>query len=565
MKEHIAYVDCFPDKAQYLKGELVGILLEAEDRENIIEIEFTVSELDRIIFRKLVKPSELMEGAITYRMSCELPVGNYGVDVKVIYVNQTILVHTACDVVESCDSMIRYGFLTDFSEQDKEDSSDINYAVKLHLNTLQFYDWMYRHDKLVAEEEEYLEPLGRKISLQTIRNKINLCKQHGIRPFAYGAVYSASKEAYAKHPSWALYKKDKEVLSFADWLVFMDTSNDAPWCNYIIEQYADSVKRLGFQGIHMDTYGFPKYVYNDKQERISLAETFPGMIKLAKQAVKEIDDKAGVIFNAVNNWPAECVAGSEQDAAYIEVWAPHVTYHHLYTLIREAKYLGAKQVILAAYMKPFAEAKTEEEILAAECSLLLTNAVIQASGGSQLVFGETNSVLSDSYYVNYSKLRDEFLPKVRSYCDFAVRYGKLLYDKDAMDISMTAANGINEDIVFTSLHDSSIQFSSSGRSGKIWTIIREAKKYLTIQMINLTKVNDLWNQPKFRQPELVTGLQIDMLLDTDIRGAFMATPDDGTGTPIRLEYRLEQKSNGQHIMITIPKLELWNMIWVELS
>jgi dextranase len=565
MKEHLTYIDCYPDKAQYLVGETVGILLEAESRENIIEIVFTVSDLARVIYSKPVNPSELMPGPIVYRMTCKLPVGNYGVDVKVIYHNAIYQAHTACDVVESYDSMIRYGFLADFSEQDKDDTSDINYALKLHLNALQFYDWMYRHDKLVAEEEEYLEPLGRKLSLQTIRNKINLCKQHGIRPFAYGAVYAASKEAYAEHPSWALYKKNKEVLSFAEWLVFMDTTNDSSWCRYIIEQYADSIKRLGFQGIHMDTYGFPKYVYNDRQERISLAETFPGMIKLARQAVKEIDDKAGVIFNAVNNWPVEVVAGSEQDAVYIEVWPPHVTYQHLYTLIREAKYLGAKQVILAAYMKPFMEAKTEEEIRSAEYSLLLTNAVIQASGGSQLVFGETNSVLCDSYYVNYAKLREEFIPKVRSYCDFTVRYGKLIYDRNAMDISMTAANGINEDIVFTSPKDSKVLFSSNGSEGKIWTIIREAKNSLTIHMINLIAVNDQWNEPKVMQPLTISGVEVDILLDTEIKGAYMATPDDGTGIPIRLEYRLEQKSNGQHLVITIPKLEIWNMIWIEHS
>jgi dextranase len=315
----------------------------------------------------------------------------------------------------------------------------------------------------------------------------------------------------------------------------------------------------------MDTYGFPKYVYNDKKERISLAETFPGMIKLAKQAVKAVDDKAGVIFNAVNNWPIEYIAASEQDAAYIEVWAPHVTYHHLYTLIREAKYLGAKHVILAAYMRPFLEAKTEEEILAAELSLLLTNAVIQASGGLQLVFGETNAALSDSYYVNYSLLREEFISKVRAYCDFAVRYGKLLYDNAIMDISMTAANGINEDIVFTTPEFSNIEFTSDGEAGKVWTIIREAKQYLTLQLINLTNVNDLWNQPKFNRPEPVSSIQIDMLVDTYIKGVFMASPDDEAGVPIKLEYETEYKSNGKHIIFTIPKLDLWNLVWVELS
>ncbi len=565
MKEHLAGMDCFPDKAQYRKGEPVGILLSAKKPDQIIEVDFCVMELDRILFQNKVTAKELTDGPMVYRWNLELPVGNYGVDVKVICTDGTVYLHTACDVVESCDSMIRYGFLTDFSQEDKEDDSDIYYALKLHLNALQFYDWMYRHDKLVAQEEEYLEPLGRKLSLQAIKNKILLCKQYGIRPFAYGAVYAASKEAFAEHPSWALYKQNQEVLSFADWLVFMDTSRDASWCSHIINEYANAVRQLGFQGIHMDTYGFPKFVYNDKQERISLAQTFPGMIKRAKQAVREIDEDAGVIFNAVNNWPSEWVAGSEQDAAYIEVWPPHVTYRHLYTLIREAKYLGAKQVILAAYMKPFQQAVTEEEIHSAENALLLTNAVILASGGSQLVFGETDSVLCDSYYVNYAKLREEFLPKVRSYCDFAVRYGKLLYDWNAMDISMTAANGINEDIVFASHSERALSFSSEGREGSIWTLIRESRSYLTIHMINLIQVGEEWNQPKPGLSDAVTGIEIDILLDTKIKCVSMATPDDGSCTPIRLEYRTEQRSNGQHVIITIPKLAVWDMIWIEHS
>lgn len=565
MKEHLTYVDCYPDKAQYLEGELVSILLEAEFPDKISEIDFVVTELDQILITRKVLKSELSDGNIIYNMKIELPCGNYGVDVIVTYADQLMEAHTAFDIVENCADVIRYGFLTDFSEQEKEVISDITFATKLHLNALQFYDWMYRHDKLVADEEEYDEPLGRRISLQTIRNKIALCKSHGIRPFAYGAVYAASQEAYQEHPAWALYKKDQSVLSFADWLVFMDTSNHSPWCSYIIEQYTDAVKRLGFQGIHMDTYGFPKHVWNDKQERISLAETFPGMIKLANEAIKEVDDKAGVIFNAVNNWPIEYVADTEQDAVYIEVWAPHTTYHQLYSLIREAKYLGAKQVILAAYMKPFKEADTKEDIVAAEVALLLTNAVIQASGGTQLVFGETNGVLCDSYYVNYSKLREEFLPNIRSYCDFSVRYGKLLYDNQAMDISMTAANGINEDILFSATDDSSVKFSSHGEAGKVWTIIRESKDYLTLQMLNLCNINDVWNKPKYQRPENVTNIKIDILLDTDILGVSMATPDDCNCVPTKLDYHFEQRTNGQHLIVIVPELKIWNFLWVELS
>lgn len=556
-------LDCYPDKAQYFDDEVVTILLEADNIDYISYIKIKVTTLEKIIIEKKVEASEFEKESVFYRLALELPRGNYGVDVMVVDEQDSHReLHTAFDIADSMNYRIRYGFLTDFSPEEKDDTSDILNAKKLHLNTLQFYDWMNRHDRLVSMEEEYLEPLGRKISVETIKNKITSCKENGIRPFAYGAVYAASKETYEKAPSWAVYKKNGEPLYFADWLVFMNTSKDTPWYHHILNEYVRAVKELGFQGIHMDTYGFPKYVWNDKKERISLAETFPIMIEQAGKSVKEVDSKAGVIFNAVNNWPVEYVADAKQDAVYIEVWPPHVTYHHLYTLIREAKYLGAKQVILAAYMEPFQNMKREEDVLAAQTSLLLANAVILASGGTQLVFGETNGILCDSYYVNYATLREDFLSKVRAYCDFTVRYGKLLFDTDAMDISMTAANGINEDILLSVPAHPHILFSSCGEPGKVWSIIKETGRYTIIQLINLTNINEYWNQPKYEQPEEIHGIKMDILMDARIEGIYYASPDCSIAAN-KIDFTLVEKENGQHVLFEVPLLNVWDLIWIE--
>lgn len=62
----------------------------------------------------------------------------------------------------------------------------------LHLNAVQFYDWMYRHDKLLPDSELYSDPMGRPTSLAVIEGKIAACKKLGMRPFAYGAVYAAT-------------------------------------------------------------------------------------------------------------------------------------------------------------------------------------------------------------------------------------------------------------------------------------------------------------------------------------------------------------------------------------
>jgi dextranase len=555
--------DCYPDKAQYLAGETVQILFEGEPGVTVDAIEVSVLELEKEIVTKKIVGEELSEGGIICRMKLSLPVGNYGVDAYIRSGEKESRLHTAFDIVASCRDSIRYGFLTDFKKEE-EDTSDIAYAVKLHLNTIQFYDWMYRHDSLLPPTEEYQEPLGRDISLQTVRNKIEACKKAGIRPFAYGAVYAASKEAYEQNPEWAFYKKNGEALTFHDWLVFMDTSKDSPWYRHIIKEYVQVIRQLGFQGIQMDTYGFPKHARNKKGERISLAQTFPDMINEARAAVQQVDKTAGVIFNAVNNWPVEYVAKTAQDAVYIEIWPPHVTYYQIYELVREAKYLGAGQVVLAAYIEAFRAARTKEGIQAAETSFLLTNAVIQASGATHIVHGEKNGLLRDSYFVNYEKLREEFIPMVRAYCDFTVRYGKILFDRTAMDISRTAAGGINEDILFLHSGQNEIAFSSFGEGGKIWTIIREESSRLTINLINLRDNDGIWNQPKYHRPEPVRDIRIDVLMDADIKGAYYATPDTCETGPVCLEYETMQRENGQHVLLHVPRLELWDLIWIEI-
>jgi hypothetical protein len=53
-------------------------------------------------------------------------------------------------------------------------------------------------------------------------------------------------------------------------------------------------------------------------------------------------------------------------------------------------------------------------------------------------------------------------------------------------------------------------------------------------------------------------------MDTEIKGIYMATPDENSGIPCKLEYTLLQKDNGQHIVCNIAKLDIWNLVWIEL-
>lgn len=561
--KRIQILDCYPDRAQFLLGQDVCILLELSDWEDGAQIQVVLASLGEAIEQKhLVEARKKDNGvwiaeAVFHQLAC----GGYGVDASVL--DENTVVSTAFDVVEKQSNDIRYGFLSDFAKEDEGNFSDVELANKLHLNALQFYDWMWKHEELVADTAYYQDPLGREMSLIAICEKIKECKRYGIRPFAYGAVYAASHSLFEQHPDWALYKLDGEPMSFADWLIYMDTSKGSPWSGHIVEQYAKAVQKLGFQGIHMDTYGFPKNVWDYHNNKVALADTFPDLINRSQEAVTTLDQDAGVIFNAVNNWPVESIATSAQDAVYIEVWPPHDTYRDLYTLIREAKYMAKKPVLLAAYMKPFAHAETEQAIAAAENALLLTYAVISASGGHQLIFGEHNGVLCDSYYVKYATMRDCFVPYARTYCDFVVRYSQLLYNDTGMDISMTAAGGINEDIFFTT-KQGNVGFSSCGEAEKVWTLIRESERYLVLQLINLVGIDTKWNEAKPTRPTKLENIQIEILMDRAVQSVYIASPDGLDCRAVPLDYSIEQRKNGQYIVANVPTLTIWNLIWVEI-
>lgn len=533
-------ITCHFDKAQYLPGEPVRLILPAHSAL----LSATFFRMERPVTLQAVREGDVL-------VLTDVPVGGYGVRIS----TEDGVWEGAFDVVSDRRTEIRYGFLSDFSSGDG-DRLDVEWMRDLHLNAVQFYDWMYRHDRLLPPTEQYDDPMGRQTDLSVISKKIEHCKACGIRPLAYGAVYAATKDTFAAHPMWAMYTMDGQPMTFAGWLYYMNVASSCGWAKHIVEEFRSAV-RFGFSGIHMDTYGFPKRVWDAEHRPVELADEFPHLINAAAQAVREEAADGGVIFNAVNNWPTETVAAAAQDAVYIEVWPPHDTYFDLYRLIREARLLSHRNVILAAYLKAF----QGEDMDAAERSFRLAWAVISASGGTQLVLGENRSLLRDSYYVNYAHLRESFLPIVQRNCDFLVRYKDLLYNDPGMDIGKTASGGINEDVRFFS---DACTFSTDGQADTVWTLLRESRDRLTLHLINLTGNNAMWNEGK-REPVLAAGISVAIRLDRPVRGIYCASPDSECLAARKLPYTAEQTKNGCIYTVKLPDVRCWTAVWVQLE
>lgn len=170
---------------------------------------------------------------------------------------------------------------------------------KFHINMVQFYDWSYRHNHLVSEENNYTDMMGKKILMDTVKEKIAAAKKYGMKPMAYGAVYAASGDCYEKHPDWAFYTSAGEVFRFIDVFYIMNITKKCLWHMYIVNQYRKAVEEVGFSGIQMDTYGFPKTAYSRyswTQELIHLKNEFASLINSAKESLSEVEKDNYLVF-----------------------------------------------------------------------------------------------------------------------------------------------------------------------------------------------------------------------------------------------------------------------------
>ncbi|WP_339361721.1 glycoside hydrolase family 66 protein [Vallitalea maricola] len=549
--------DIYPNKAQYLEGETVEIVIEwnPDIKPTDVCISLVVSHLDDK-YLSITKAVDNKSGNSIIEIE-PLQVNGYGVDISIFDEEKIVATYsTAVDVASSHKDSPRYGFLSDFESEDVLDDEDVLSMKKLHINMVQFYDWMYRHDDLVNEEENYTDLMGKKISLNAIKNKIDLCHKNGMKAIAYGAVYAASKPFYENHKDEALYNSNMQPISFIDKFIIMNIEEKSPWHRHIINEYERAIRVLDFDGIHMDTYGYPKKAVSklsDDNHIVNLENEFPVLINNTREQLSKVKRDVTLIFNNVGNWPVSTTSVADQDMVYIEVWDPYSTYNHIQSIIRDTRRETDKPIILAAYLKPFMD---EGEEAGAYALKILTAAII-SNGAYHLILGENQGVLTQGYYVDYTKISDNLFSEIRKYYDFMIRYSDLFYDKSLIDVSMTHAYGDNMEYVFEG-----DDFSATADSNKIWTIIRESADTKLISLINLKGNDVIWNKGK-KQPKMNSAINLKIQVEKEVKDVYISSPEQAA--PIKCPYNIVAGERGNILIMDINRLEMWTVIVIKLG
>lgn len=546
------------DKARYSPGSTMLLTLTLNKKSsNNTNVKICYRHLDKIIKNETIST----EGKQQIQWKWQVPSQDYkGYLVEVSLYNEDKQIgHKTIGIDVSSDwgKFPRYGFLSNFS---KLSTSKVNQVInklnRYHINGLQFYDWHFKHHQPLKMNGDmpastWNDIANRAIEIKTIQQYIELAHKKNMKAMAYNLLYGALKEAERDgvKTEWRLFK-DQQMEKHdyhplpKNWQsdIFLVNPGNEEWQKYLFSQQANVFNHLKFDGWHIDQLGDRQNIFDEKGQSVNLAETFEPFIKSAKNYLNK-----DLIMNAVNQYGQWQIAQTPIEFLYTEIWSPYDTYGDLKNIIDENLQFssGKYNTVLAAYMN---YALSNQKGTFNEPGILLTDAVIFASGGSHIELGE--HMLSKEYFPHENLVMTASLEKkLENYYDFLVAYENLLRDEVvSSNTKLTSKNRIH--------------LSETPEKGKLWVFAKNKENLEIFHMINFIDASTMnWRDTdgKQKEPGLRKNLQLSFQTNRTVDKIWLASPDINDGLPLSLSFNQE---NGK-VMFEIPYLKYWDMAVVE--
>ena len=520
-------MELLPTRATFAPGEPVDI----EVRGAQGPVELSLWHLDRTVATTTLPAGE------TVAHFAPQPEGGYGVEAPGA--------RTAVDVLADPLQRPRYGFVANYAEG-RATSGVVDQVRRLHLNAVQFYDWMYRHATLLPPQDTFEDALGQELSLDSARRLARDVRAAGALPMGYAAVYAVGQEAWPEWRHSGLFRGDGTPWTLGEDFLWNVDPTDEGWLEHFTDQLRLARDEVGFAGFHLDQYGAPKRALRADGSEVDLAAAFPALVDRLAAALPN----SRLIFNNVNDFPTWSTAHARQGATYIEVWPPHERWTHLAGLVEKARALApGRTPILAAYLSCY----TGDEAAANAAERLLL-ATAWSHGGGALLHGEEDAALTEAYYVHHKRLDEASLAVTRRSYDFAVRYGDLLFDPSSVDVTRTVLGGVNQEVRV----EAPVSVATDAAPGALWARAIRTEHGLLLSLIDLSaQDDDRWDAGK-RSPQLLAGVRV--AVERVRRGPaeiLCADPDEHPGLT-----RLPSALEGRHDVVELPPFRSWALVLV---
>jgi dextranase len=323
-----------------------------------------------------------------------------------------------------------HGFATSFGVAEVESVVEWNRALR--STVVQIYDWMASYTEPLGSVEGWLDPSHRAVSFQALRALSAGLRENGAVAHAYAPIYAVGNDFAVEHPEMLMYQSDGSAIRFLDQIVLADPANVA-WQQHFCESYGAAMDAIGFDGLHVDTYGYPRLAFDVNGQPLDIRAGYESFL-VALRGARQSDL---ISFNQVDGVPSAAKLPEGPTFRYCEVWPPNDSWRHFEGLLdrssgragrvgspvdRDAVVRGS----IACYPPvwgPDPSTNKDEPSQRADSlrTSLLTEAVVTSLGASALMYGDVMAVLADPYYPKHARLTFEEASEVLSWRRFALR------------------------------------------------------------------------------------------------------------------------------------------------
>jgi dextranase len=458
-----------------------------------------------------------------------------------------------------------HGFATSFKDEDVEPV--LAWHRSLRSTVVQIYDWMASYTEPLGPRSGWQDPSHRPVSFEALRQLSAGLGELGAVSHAYAPVYAVGTQFAADHPEMLMYEDDGQAIRFLDQIVLANPGNEE-WQRHFVASYGEAMDAVGFNGLHVDTYGYPRVAFDAGGRSINMREAYEAFL-LHLRAARPRDL---ISFNQVNGVPSATSLPDEPIFRYCEIWPPNSQWRHFEGLMDRTSgraglvgdFNERHELIrgsLACY-PPVWGIDSPEGLVVGDArddalrTVVTTEAISTSIGVSSLIYGDLTAALCDPYYPKHARLSDEEATTVLAWRRFALRCRDLFIEGE--DTSWYEVNDENGSVAIGATAPVYPEPVGGGVFGRV--VQRDG--LLSVSVVDLTgSEHGKWSEPT--REGAVRSVSVRVLLghpeEWEVEAAVLG--HDG-GRFRSIESKAIEHRQGLGIEVELPMIEGWSVLRV---
>jgi dextranase len=418
----------------------------------------------------------------------------------------------------------------------------LDWLQRLRCTVVQIYDWMASYSEPMPPPGPYYDAIGRQLDSEALRTLIEGIKRMGGVAQAYAPVIAADP---GSHNEWRLQRNDGTPETLGDLLDVMDPANPE-WQQHWLDRYGSAATELGFDGFHLDTYGYPRCALDAHGKDVATDDAYRQFVDVVREA--RPDDVLS--FNQVNGVPSAFEPPAKPGFRYVEIWPPNDRWRHFEALMARSSgsahnYGGT----LAVYPSGWVDGRA-----AGLRTTVLSEAIATSLGIGTMIWGDAQGALKHPYYVEHQRLDETEAEDAIRWHRFGLRCRDLFHT--GHDTSWYELEDENAAVQVAA----AIPAKPEPLGGTLFTRVRHSAGRVVVSLLDLSgSANGSWSEGT--EPGTCRVARVEALVNGPENWqaeAAVLGRDGGRFTPMRTETGPHRE--GQALICEVPLVDGWSVL-----